>query len=201
VFAGKYTPTKYISAVNSAKGITWGTGNPVYTTTPADKDTLYYVQNTDTTGVFIWGKGALRQFVGWYILGTIATYDPATNPSSAPEVAAAGLIQDYIENLMITNGNVPAKLQAYWQGYCFYRIFIRDRDESLGQNIVSIRRNHIYSVTISKIKGPGISDPNDIIDPHPEEPEPLEEAETWVTAEINIMKWHVVSQSDEVGLN
>ncbi|MDR0835991.1 MAG: fimbria major subunit, partial [Tannerella sp.] len=68
-------------------------------------------------------------------------------------------------------------------------------------NKILVRRNHVYQVNITKIKGPGIGDPNDIIDPDPKEPEPIEEADTYVTVEIQIMKWHIVAQETEVGLD
>jgi hypothetical protein len=204
VFAGEYKPNRYVTAVNSVGDKTYVTGSPAATPNWTADDTLYYIQTTDTTGVFIHGYNALKQYVGWSgVLGyrTPATWDPATTPVAPAEVTAYNAIITYINGLRDVAGNVAAKLQAYYQGQCFYRVYINDLTATNGTNTRAVRRNHIYSIAITKIKGPGIADPNDIIDPHPEEPEPLEEAETWVTATISVNNWHVVSQNSETGLN
>jgi hypothetical protein len=163
---------------------------------------MYYIQSTDTTGLFIWGKDNLRRYIGWGILHTMATWDPATTPSTTAEVFEYNNIINYINNILLpTNGIVPAKLQAYWHGYCFYRGFVHDVTAINGTNSRSVRRNHIYQISVTQLKGPGIANPNDIIYPHLREPEPIPEAEPWSSLSINVMNWHIINQKMQNGLN
>ena len=192
VFAGKYTPDQYVASVNNVGAITYGSGDPSYSTTPTtDMDTLYYVQSYGDSGMFFWGKLALQQYVCYNVLGLGAAGSPS-DPLVIAEI-----------NRLSSDGHddVQNTLQAYFNGYCFYRVWIKDLDvTSPVANKVLVRRNHIYAVNITRFKGPGIGDPNDIIDPDPDTIEPIEEADTYVTATIEIMSWHVVDQSQEVGM-
>lgn len=62
-----------------------------------------------------------------------------------------------------------------------------------GDEAIGIVRNHIYQLTISKIKGLGtpVYDPNEIIIP---EKTPVEPS-SYVAARINILKWKLVKQN------
>ena len=197
VLAGEYKPNSYITAVNSTKQISTVSGAPASTPTwvaSSDLDTLYFVRSSfGDQGLFFHGMTALRQYVS-YILGI--------NNGSSPLVPTNDITTDnYINSLRASNGNVQADLQTYYRGQCFYRIWITDSSVSQSQNKRLVRRNHIYEIEITSVNGPGIGDPNDIIDPHPEEPEPLEEADTYVTATINVVPWHVVNQQTEIDIN
>jgi hypothetical protein len=208
VFGGKYQPNNYVSSVDQVGNLTFVSGAPaadpaIWTggAHAAGLDTMYYIQETDTTGIFIFSDSVLYRYVGWAVLHTSATYDPAkATDGTASQKTDSANIRTYIDNLRKTSGNVPASLQAYYHDQCFYRVFVRDAYTTNSINKRAVRRNHIYAINISDIKSPGIGDPNDIIDPHPEEPEPLEEAETWVTADIVIMNWHIVEQDESLKL-
>jgi hypothetical protein len=204
LYAGRYKPNKYVINVDNVGNITYATGNPAPDPvwSPADgRDTMYYIQSTDTTGIFIWGKDNLKRYIGWCVLHTSPNYDPATTPSSHSEISEYYSIIDCILNFKSTTGNIPPKLQEYWHGYCFYRGFVRDVSAELGPNICSVRRNHIYQISVTSLKGPGIANPNDIIDPHFYDIEPIEEFETYSTVSINVMHWHIINQQMQNGVN
>ena len=195
VFAGQYKPASFVTTVSNVGTVTSSTTFP--TTWPATipqsgtTDTMHFVSTLGANGMFFLGTKALQEYV-CYALGEgtgMAPQDPYTDPG----------VTAYINNLKLTEKDKQAKLQSYFNGYCFYRVWIDDIDG--GSNRVVVRRNHVYNITISSIKGPGIGDPNDIIDPHPEEPDPIIEADTYVTATIEIMKWHIVAQNAEPELN
>jgi hypothetical protein len=201
LFAGRYRPASYIAGVNNTGNITtatafpteWTAGTPGPTTNTAsgetNVDTMFFVQSFDANGLFFLGKQALRQYICWRVLNLGA--------QATPDSVA---VTNYIAGLKLTPNSTNSDLQAYYRGYCFYRVWIRDASAASAANKTLVRRNHIYEVNITKIKGPGIGDPNDIIDPDPSTVELIEEAETYVTATINLMKWHVVEQDTEVGL-
>ena len=196
VVAGKYEPNQYVKSVNNVGNVEWVNGTPAAltygATAPDALDTLYYISSLGSNGIFFHGMLALKQYV-CYTLSQNAggVVNPATDP-----VAAA-----YINSLRETNNNVQAELQTYHQGNCFYRIWITDEAASQAVNKKLVRRNHIYEIAITDILGPGIGDPNHIIDPDPSTPDPLEEADTYVTASINVMKWHVINQGATPGLD
>jgi hypothetical protein len=201
LFAGRYKPDSYVvsvSSVGTAKDSTaFPSTWPVTTTSSNDTvtggiDTLYYVSDL-AQGKFFLGLRALKQYVAW---SADQLHDPTiVNPDTSSMVTAK------INSWRIPSGNTQAKLQAYYQGYCFYRVWITDNAASEDANKRLVRRNHIYDINVTKINGPGIGDPNDIIDPEPKTIEPTEESATYVTASINIMRWHVVGQSVQAGLD
>jgi hypothetical protein len=126
--------------------------------------------------------------------------------------ATQPVLRDYMQNVLgIAPGNIDAKikdwstpkdpehaqLQKYYRGKCFYRIWIQDES-----NEMLVRRNHIYTVNVTAFSGPGIGDPHSIIDPNPASgPEELKASDTYVTATINVLKWHTVAQGATGGLN
>ncbi|MDR2773723.1 MAG: fimbria major subunit [Tannerella sp.] len=200
LIAGQYKPDSLIKSVNDVGQVTGNNGQfpttwPVAAPAPltGSIDTIYYVGSLGTDGLFFLGLGALQQYV-CYVLN-VHTGNPPYSPTSDTEVAK------HINDLRVATGNKQADLQTYWHGNCFYRIWISDDAASSGANKKLIRRNHAYQVSVTKIKGPGIGDPNDIIDPDPTTIEPIEEADTYVTASINIMNWHVIKQNNEIDIN
>ena len=199
VFAGQYKPASYITSVGmlGASAIkdstifpaTWP-AKPVSTDAYVT-DTMFYVSSYGTDGTFFLGKNALLQYICYVILGK----STVTNPGADADVV------DALNKLKeVANGD-QAKLQEYYQGYCFYRVWINDPTAAESANKTLVRRNHVYNLAISNIKGPGIGDPNDIIDPHPEEPDPIIDADTYVTATITVMDWHIVAQTSDLELN
>jgi hypothetical protein len=198
VFAGVYTPAQFILSVDAAGNLTYNSAPPVYPTNGftgpfVALDTMYYVGSLSTAGIFFHGKKALQDYICYNL--KIRTEPGPYNAQTDPVVA-----QWIVDHKAVT-GDKQADLQEYWHGYCFYRIWIRDAAAASGANKMLVRRNHAYQISVSEIKGPGIGDPNDIIDPDPETIESGEEADTYVTATINIMKWHVVNQSTPIKLD
>jgi hypothetical protein len=199
-FAGQYKPSTYVVNVSSLAQVKDSTAFPNWTLTGSsvtnlhsgetNVDTLFYVSDIQQ-GRFFLGRIALQQYVCWVVLGKASTVNPLTDP----QVAST------INSWAIPSGNTQAKLQAYWRGYCFYRVWIADNKATAAANKKLVRRNHIYDIEITKINGPGIGDPKDLIDPTPETTEPTEETATYVTATVNLMQWHIVGQKVQAGLD
>jgi hypothetical protein len=92
--------------------------------------------------------------------------------------------------------STQAKLQAYYKGQCFYRINVKDDTAVEDANKFLVRRNHIYNINVTKFNGPGIGNPGSIVTPNPAlPPGELGEADTYVTATINVLPWHRVNQN------
>ena len=201
-----------VGGVYAPKNVLTGIQNPAVTTNPAEKgwngaapvvnasstgydvntyyalnysavgmDTLYYLVSEK---VFIHGRDNLIKYYAWELKKDKDEADPVTNLST--DVADA-----------INTANANGSLLGYYQGNCFYRVWIKDPTAAATSSLqdeVLVRRNHIYDVNINKIKGPGIADPNSIIVPGVEVPE----LDTFVTVEIKILDWHVVRQEQDV---
>lgn len=157
---------------------------PDASTTPAliygATDTLYYLVSKQT---FIYNSDNLAKYFAWELK---LDKDNAAPTITTPVIATA-----------INNEREAGLLLAYFQGQCFYRVWIKDpaaAKSSSAQDEVLVRRNHVYDVNINKIKGPGIADPNQIIVPG----QPIPVMDTFVTAEIKILDWHKVSSNQEV---
>jgi hypothetical protein len=206
VLAGTYYPANYISSVNNMGNPVFEDGSfqanvanqkPVYSPTVSTSlDTMYYVRSFDQ-GLFFHGMLALRQYVCYYLQKN--DFTAGIHTSAAQIVPASDITAtNYINTLKVATGDVYSDLQEYYKGQCYYKIWVWDIAASQAVNQILVRRNHIYDISISKINGPGIGDPNQIIDPDPTDPEPIIEAETYVTATINVLKWHVVNQSSEL---
>jgi hypothetical protein len=86
------------------------------------------------------------------------------------------------------NNNV-AMVLAYYEGKCYYRIVIKDDNTSPK---VGVKRNHYYKFDITKFKGIGEEQIDDLNYP-PEDPD--EQGETYVTASLTIEAWRNVSSS------
>ncbi|MDR2148762.1 MAG: fimbria major subunit [Tannerella sp.] len=188
VFGAVYTPRTYVTGVSNVGNVTMSPVNAAGTAldyATLGIDTMYYVQSYGDSGMFFLGSTALQQYIAWSVLKLPATVDPLTDTDV-----------DSVLNVMRTSAHddVQADLQAYYRGNCFYRVWIRDADGTTAQNKILVRRNHIYAISVLRFKGPGIGDPDDIIDPDEEKPEPIEEADTYVTASIQIVPWHRVDQ-------
>jgi hypothetical protein len=187
-FAGVYTPSSYIKTVSNLGTYTAETATPTYSNGPLD--TMYFVSTFANNGLFFHGLQALAEYVKY----NLKINDGGNTPPLSDQTTIA-----YINNLKnhVQGGQAP--LQAYHKGVCFYRVWISDNKATSAANIMSVRRNHAYRISIKKINGPGIGDPNDVI-PDPYSPIPIEEADTYVTASVQIMNWHLINQNEEIGL-
>ena len=181
------------NAVNGVPTTSTGTdyNPPTWATGPTD--TLYYISDAK---LFVHGTLNLLAYYAWEkgldrtIGNSITGGAPITTAAVASELRASTAI-----NSQIKFDEDNSILFAYYQGQCFYRIYIRDavaKTNGAYYDEVLTRRNHIYDVNINKIKGPGIADPNKII---PDTIVP--ELETFVTADINVLDWHRVNQTAE----
>jgi hypothetical protein len=195
IFTATYQPAEII--IGAPAGSTDATvvkltgTQPSYTSssTSAISDTLYYVRTDEylslKDGKFFYGSTAiLRDY-----MENVLQIAPAT-------------IDQKLASWGTPNGVNHAALQKYYNGKCFYRVWIKDEASSKSSEKFLVRRNHAYQINVSAFDGPGIADPHGIIDPDPTTgPEELEESDTYVTATINVLPWHTVEQDAKGGLN
>jgi hypothetical protein len=211
LFGGQYKPTEFILSVSNVGAVMKNTSSgapsglqsfpaswPITnsSSTETDVDTMFYVASYGTNGLFFLGQTALLQYIAYspdMLNGEESDGSPILDPIASQSVA------DEMNKLLTVSGNKQADLQKYYRGNCFYRVWVQDNSAS-GANKDLVRRNHAYRISISKILGPGIGDPNDIIDPDPSTIEKIEVVNTYVTAEIEIMKWHIINQETPIGL-
>jgi len=160
-----------------------------YPTTIANNstDTVYY---DAVNKQFIYGKDVLEKYYAWVLKRDGANGTTVQVSGAWPAGVGAALtaaIQSDLDNDL---------LMPYFNGNCFYRVFIVDINAAIRQERVLVRRNHVYDVTITKILGPGIGDPNKIIVPG----KPVLPADTYIELNIEIQNWHKVTQNAEVSL-
>jgi len=149
-------------------------------------DTLYYLVGEKT---FIFGRDNLVKYFAWEPMGG----NPQIDKDAPPATPMVSVLATAEINKRVAEGT----LVGYFQGQCFYRIWVKDGGLADNDpNKILVRRNHVYDININKIKGPGIGDPNKIIIPG----EIIPDLDTFVTAEINILPWHYVSDNIEVDM-
>ena len=154
-----------------------------YAASPADADSLFYHNGMK---LFFYGKENLYKYYAWVLKYDVTSPDgpgSSMSPQTDPDVIAA-----------INNDVKSGALVRYFQGQCFYRVFIADTKATLQNERVLVRRNHVYDVNITKIIGPGIADPNKLINPNI----PVLPADTYIEVTIEIEQWHRVYQEQEV---
>jgi hypothetical protein len=191
LYSGQYKPNKYVTGVSNtgivsestAFPTSWPTNNAV--SGENNINTMYFVYSFGESGLFFLGMNALQQYVCWVDLNLGVTGLPTD-----------AIVANRINALATTSGSTQADLQAYYQSRCFYRGWIRDSGGTTAANKILIRRNHIYYISVTEIKGPGIGNPIDNIDPNPGL-----SADTYATAQIRIMNWHIVHQPMSNGLD
>ena len=200
VVGGKYNPKNWISDIQQSviisqdpviayNGYTIPPSTPAgavfpgtdyapvpYSSSPISNDTLYYHTQLQ---LFIHGKENLYKYYAW-----VKKLDTTPNPEYS--VAVLNSINSDIENGTLT---------GYYQGNCFYRVFIVDYDAARMNERVLVRRNHTYDVIISKILGPGIDDAS-LKQFLPEQILPMDPAYGAFT--ISISDQHKVTQMVEV---
>jgi len=111
-----------------------------YSSSPASNDTLYFHR---TFQLFFLGKENLCKYYAW-----VQNYD-RFNPTPETSATVLNAIQSDLDS---------RNLISYYQGNCFYRVFIVDYNADRSNERVLVRRNHSYNIIISKILGPGIDD-------------------------------------------
>ena len=214
IVGGKYNPKRWISSLEQAavvindpiiafNGATIPPFTPpgavfpgtdyapvVYNASPSSNDTLYYLEYQK---LFIHGKENLCKYYAWVLKkDTDTPYNPGVGlygvgTSPTPETSAA--VIDAI-NLDIASEIII----GYYQGNCFYRVFIFDTDAVISNERVLVRRNHSYDVIISKILGPGIGESLRLLPP----PVHVLPTDSYGAFSISIMDQHKVTQWVEV---
>ena len=207
--AGTYTPTRWLYRIKRAavatnaatatyslldpavaanegygQNVTYTNENTGDAVNYLNNDTLYYI-NKSGQQLFVVGLQQLKRYYAW---GT---------PRIAPDATEANVEANAAVIAQINADKASGEIVAYNKGQCFYRVFISN---SKGSTVTppaneqnAVRRNHIYRVNITSIKGPGIADPNNILVPG----QSIPVTETYVTAEVNVLDWHVVNQEAE----
>jgi hypothetical protein len=211
VFGGKYHPQFYIDSIVQANVTTndpkiyfngytpdpddalggkfYGTEYTPVPYAPGNLDTIYYHSGYQ---VFIYGKSTLAKYYAW-----VQKVDAAAIQNTNP-ITVQAILDQIDADMNPANGADPV-LHAYHQGQCFYRVFIKNQGGIPNEpqaEVVLVRRNHMYNINVTKILGPGIGNPNDIIKPE----KPVEKTDTYVAIDIEIQKWHQVDQDEEVSL-
>jgi len=190
LLGGRYNPASIIVDLN--RGIPGSTPQliPEAWRDILATDTVYYVQADKQ---FILGKMNLLKYFAWKLSKQPAADPDGSYGAAVPiDQALIDEVNDAIATVNDKDGNKD--VYAYIGGQCWYRIFIQDTKANPNEEFV-VRRNHIYSVNITKFNGPGIDDPNQILLPG----EPIGDIQTFVTANITAVPWHQVNQDQEVG--
>lgn len=198
ITGGFYQPksvtTDVVRAAVATNGVSSYTKADDYSWLPTAGDTLYYHSDDK---VFIVGKKTLLGYYAWAKGKQATAGDPAPGGGTIP---ASSLNESDFNSTVVAaiNADIAAdKLFCYFEGQCWYRIYVTNNSAADPAAKVIVARNHIYDVTISSIKGPGIASPDEIIKPGV----PVLELDTYVSASINVLNWHKVDQSIQVDSN
>ena len=196
IVGGFYQPknviTSVIRAAVASNDPTYelNNGGAEFSWIPNNGDTLYYVADDK---VFIVGK---LNLLGYYAWAPSQRHDRTAGGSPGGTIPASTLPitafnQDVADEI---NKDIDAEvLASYFEGQCWYRIYMINEGAAAQNDKVIVARNHIYDIQITALKGPGIANPDKIIIPG----EPVIEPDTYVTAEIVILNWHKVGQDAE----
>ncbi|MDR2917710.1 MAG: fimbria major subunit [Tannerella sp.] len=178
VFAAKYNPDRIITAVNDVGATTIVAGSntvPAYTSNGTATDTLYYLKNREE-GYFFWGLNTLVDYL---------KYRERVSLSDA-EMEQLLAAWEYL-----------GELQKYYQGICFYRIWVQDNEAVEAANMVLVRRNHFYNIIVDSFAGPGIANPHEIVSKYKVvTPICCDTSPTFITVSIRVAPWHVVEQRE-----
>lgn len=130
----------------------------------------------------------------------VAVYDKVATQSDAKlQHYEAGTYKTQQEANLAIKGDNTKKAVEFIGGKCYYRIALQDLstvpDVAAADPVVkyTIRRNSSFKVDISKIAGPGTSEPGEVVDPD----QPVE-AESWMKATVTILPWAVVNQDAQI---
>ena len=158
----------------------------------SDDDTLYYYTPDE---IFIYGKENVLKYFAWYAL-VIPDGHLMVSPQDSLSV-----IQYFNQEATPVSGIPNPNLVAYWGGQCLYRVWLRNPNllspppGDLPNEEFLVRRNHIYNVNVSRITGPGIADPNRILEPG----ENVGSSPTYMAVEITIQQWHRIEDEVAIG--
>ena len=195
IIGGRYNPEQIITSIvraNLASQLPTVTTATGYSYEVALTDTMYYIPEFS---VFVLGKLNVYKYLA-YVVGLQKDADPDGDFGAIVPWNPVAIV-GYVNDLLKLKSDGSKGLYGYVGGQCWYRIFLEDPGSDKYDEKRVVRRNHIYSINITSILGPGIDDPNNILIPGKDD----DESDTYVTANIKILDWHQVNQNAVVSLN
>lgn len=106
-------------------------------------------------------------------------------------------------NAVLSTGDLstaPDKAQyavlEYTNGYCYYRLNLRDVSKTAAKERYSVLRNNFYKVTVTEINNIGWNTPGELVDPDDERPM---ETETSLKVTITVDPWTDVAMNEPLG--
>lgn len=85
---------------------------------------------------------------------------------------------------------------TFTDGYCYYRLNLRDMTQATSAARYSVLRNHFYKVTVTEINNLGWNNPGDLVDPEDKTPV---ETETSLEVTITVADWTDVDMNEPLG--
>lgn len=85
---------------------------------------------------------------------------------------------------------------AFTDGYCYYRLNLRDMTQATSAARYSVLRNNFYKVTVTEINNLGWNNPGDLVDPEDKTPV---ETETSLEVTITVADWTDVDMNEPLG--
>ena len=85
---------------------------------------------------------------------------------------------------------------AFTDGYCYYRLNLRDMTQATSAARYSVLRNNFYKVTVTEINNLGWNNPGDLVDPDDNTPV---ETETSLEVTITVADWTDVDMNEPLG--
>lgn len=85
---------------------------------------------------------------------------------------------------------------TYTDGYCYYRLNLRDMTKSTSAERYSVLRNNFYKVTVTEINNLGWNNPTDLV--KPDDTRPVE-TQTSIEATITVADWTDVDMNEPLG--
>lgn len=85
---------------------------------------------------------------------------------------------------------------TFTDGYCYYRLNLRDMTQATSAARYSVLRNNFYKVTVTEINNLGWNNPGDLVDPDDETPV---ETETSLEVTITVADWTDVDMNEPLG--
>lgn len=85
---------------------------------------------------------------------------------------------------------------TFTDGYCYYRLNLRDMTQATSAARYSVLRNNFYKVTVTEINNLGWNNPGDLVDPEDKTPV---ETETSLEVTITVADWTDVDMNEPLG--
>ena len=85
---------------------------------------------------------------------------------------------------------------TFTDGYCYYRLNLRDMTQATSAARYSVLRNNFYKVTVTEINNLGWNNPGDLVDPEDKTPV---ETETSLKVTITVADWTDVDMNEPLG--